>query len=90
MAQTWPDSSPSTVAPNSEVTQDQVVDSARMVRGSLRPGTRWLNSWVSAAEGKLISEWDAPNPDAIRAAREPSKDLFPIEAIYEVERIDPQ
>jgi hypothetical protein len=49
----------------------------------------WLNSWLSR-EAKLFCEWEAPDADAIRAALEAVKDLFPIEECYEVERIDPQ
>jgi Protein of unknown function (DUF4242) len=30
------------------------------------PGVRWIRSYVSAAEGKIYCEYDAPNPEAIR------------------------
>jgi hypothetical protein len=29
------------------------------------PGVRWIRSYISAAEGKIYCEYDAPNPDAI-------------------------
>jgi hypothetical protein len=29
------------------------------------PGVRWIRSYVSAAEGKIYCEYDAPNPEAI-------------------------
>ena len=29
------------------------------------PGVRWIRSYISAAEGKIYWEYDAPNPDAI-------------------------
>jgi hypothetical protein len=30
------------------------------------PGVRWIRSYISAAEGKIYCEYDAPNPEAIR------------------------
>ena len=30
------------------------------------PGVRWIRSYVSAAEGKIYCEYDAPDPEAIR------------------------
>jgi hypothetical protein len=70
--------------------QDQLIDSARRVVASLAPGTEWLNSWISVEGGKLFCEWEAPDADAIRASLELAKNLFPIEALYEVQWIDPQ
>lgn len=29
-------------------------------------GVRWVRSYVSAAEGKIYCEYDAPDPEAIR------------------------
>jgi hypothetical protein len=29
------------------------------------PGVRWIRSYISAAEGKIYCEYDAPNPEAI-------------------------
>jgi hypothetical protein len=72
------------------ITQDQVVDGAKSVVASLPADAEWLNSWAAGPEAKLICEWEAPDPEAIRAALEPIKDLFPIETMYEVEWIDPQ
>jgi hypothetical protein len=72
-----------------QATQKETIDGARKVAASLAPGTEWLNSWLSREE-KLFCEWEAPNADAIRASLEPVAHLFPIQALYEVERIDPQ
>lgn len=72
-----------------QATQDQTIDAARQVVASLAPGVEWLNSWLSR-EAKLFCEWEAPDADAIRAALETVADLLPIEACYEVVRIDPQ
>ncbi len=30
------------------------------------PGVVWIRSYVSAADGKIYCEYDAPNPEAIR------------------------
>jgi hypothetical protein len=73
-----------------EITQDQVIDGARSVVASLPADAHWLNSWAAGPAAKLICEWEAPDVDAVRAACEPINDLFPIEAIYEVEWIDPE
>ena len=73
-----------------QATQDQIVDGARKVVASLAPGAKWLNSWTSVEAKKLLCEWEAPDADAVRASLEPTKDLLPVEALYEVERIDPQ
>jgi hypothetical protein len=29
------------------------------------PGVRWIRSYISAAEGKIYCEYDAPDPEAI-------------------------
>jgi hypothetical protein len=29
-------------------------------------GVRWIRSYVSAAEGKIYCEYDAPDPEAVR------------------------
>ena len=72
-----------------QATQDQTIAGARKVVASLAPGTKWLNSWLSK-EAKLFCEWEAPDADAVRASVEVVQGLFPIEALYEVEWIDPQ
>jgi hypothetical protein len=72
-----------------QATQKEIFDSARKVVASLAPGTEWLNSWLSREE-KLFCEWEAPDADAIRASLEPVAPLVPIQALYEVEWIDPQ
>ena len=69
--------------------QDQLIAGARQVAASLAPGTEWRNSWISAKEGTLFCEWEAPDGDTIRALLEPVKHLFPIETIHEVEWLDP-
>lgn len=71
-------------------TQDQLFESARQVVASLAPGAQWLNSWWVMETEKLFCEWEAPDPDAVRASLEPARDFFPIETIHEVQWIDPQ
>jgi hypothetical protein len=73
-----------------QATQDKLIDSAKKVAASLAPGAEWLNSWWIPDTQKLFCEWEASDGDAIRASLEPSKDLLPIESIYEVQWIDPQ
>jgi hypothetical protein len=73
-----------------QATQDKLIAGARRVVASLASGTEWLNSWSAGKAEKLFCEWEAPDADAIRASLEPVKDLFPIEALHEVQWIDPQ
>ena len=73
-----------------QATQSQIVEGARKVAASLASGTEWLNSWILVGGNKLFCEWEAPDAGAIRVSLEPAKDLFPIEAIHEVEWINPQ
>jgi hypothetical protein len=79
------------VVPSSplEGKKHQLFDGARQVAASLAPGTEWRNSWISAKEGTLFCEWEAPDADTIRTLLEPVKYLFPIETIHEVEWLDP-
>ena len=72
-----------------QTTQDKLIDSAKKVATSLAPGTEWLNSWWIPETQKFFCEWEAPDADAIRASLESSKDLFPIESLYEVQWVDP-
>ena len=71
-------------------TQDGLFECGRKIIASLPEGTEWLNSWWIPESGKLLCEWEAPDPDAVRTALEPAKDLFPIETIQEVQWADPQ
>ncbi|UCC89475.1 MAG: DUF4242 domain-containing protein [Anaerolineales bacterium] len=73
-----------------QASQEEVIQAARQVVASLPPGTEWLSSWWVAESGKLICEWEAPDPGVIRASLEPAKAFFPIETIDEVQWIDPQ
>lgn len=74
-----------------EVTQEQAVAGAKQIAASLPAGIEWLNSWWIAGEvQRLFCEWEAPDPEAIRAAVEPIKHIFPIESLYEAQWIDPQ
>ena len=70
--------------------QDQVVAGAQAVAGSLPDGIRWLNSWWVPDTLQLICEWDAPRRADIETVCAPITGLFPIEAIREVEWIDPE
>lgn len=72
-----------------KATQDQLIDGAKQVAAAQAPGAEWLNSWWVPDMDKLICEWEAPEAAAIRASLEPVKDLFPIEALYTAEWIDP-
>jgi hypothetical protein len=47
------------------------------------PEVRWIRSYVSAAEGKIYCEYDAPSPEAIREhARRAG---LPVDRITEVD-----
>lgn len=47
------------------------------------PDVRWIRSYVSAAEGKIYCEYDAPSPEAIREhARRAG---LPVDRIAEVD-----
>ena len=50
------------------LTPEQLDAAARRsvaVLGQMK-GVRWVRSYVSAAEGKIYCEYDAPDPEAIR------------------------
>jgi hypothetical protein len=50
------------------LTHEQLDAAARRsvaVLGQMK-GVRWVRSYVSAAEGKIYCEYDAPDPEAIR------------------------
>lgn len=69
-------------------TQDEVLAVSRAVLARLSDQTRWLHSWVIPADDRLLCEWEALDEEAILAALE-GVDLFPVEAIYLAEPIDP-
>jgi hypothetical protein len=69
--------------------QDQLLEGAKKVMASLEQGAEWLNSWWVPETEQLFCEWEAPSADAIQTSLEPVKNLFPIEALYEVQWIDP-
>lgn len=78
-------------SPPPNVTQDQAVDAARQLVASLGQETEWLNSWWIAGEvQRLFCEWEAPDAEALRDALGPIQDLLPVEALHEVQRIDPR
>ncbi|MGD2145512.1 MAG: DUF4242 domain-containing protein [Anaerolineae bacterium] len=72
-----------------EATQQELIAGAKTVAASLPAGTEWLNSWAAGPSGRMFCEWEAPDAEAIRAALEPVKHLFPVEALHQVEWIDP-
>jgi hypothetical protein len=76
-----------TMPPNA--TQDQVIAAAQKVVASLPPEARWLNSWAAGEAEKMFCEWEAQDEEALHAALEPVKELFPVEALYLVTWIDP-
>ncbi len=71
-------------------TQEEFIERAKQVVALRQPGTEWLNSWWVEDAGRLFCEWEAPDADAVWASLEAAKDLFPIEAVHEVQWIDPQ
>lgn len=71
-------------------TQDEIIRGAKKVTASLAPDIKWLNSWSAGEVAKLFCEWEAPDADAVRASLEPAKELFPIEAIHEVQWVNPE
>jgi hypothetical protein len=50
------------------LTQEALEAAARRSVAAIEtlPGVRWIRSYVSAAEGKIYCEYDAPDPAAIR------------------------
>ena len=80
-----------THSPPPHVTQDQTVDAARQLVALLGPETEWLNSWWIAGEvQRLFCEWEAPDATALWDALRPIQDLLPVEALHEVQWIDPR
>jgi hypothetical protein len=50
------------------ITQEQIEAAGKRsmaVLGDMK-GVRWVRSYVSAAEGKIYCEYDAPDPEAVR------------------------
>jgi hypothetical protein len=49
------------------ITPDQIDAAARRSIAAIgqMKGVRWVRSYVSAAEGKIYCEYDAPDPEAI-------------------------
>ncbi len=70
------------------VTQDEVIAAGKRVIAQLSDDARWLDSWLVPDDDHLICEWEASGEDAIQAALK-GVDLFPLQAIYPTERIDP-
>ena len=50
-------------------------------------GVRWLFSFLSADRRRSYCLYEAPSPDAVRAAAERAR--LPADAVIEVERISP-
>ena len=50
-------------------------------------GVHWVHSYVSADKTRTFCVYDAPSPDAIRAAG--AKNGVPVDAIHEVSVLDP-
>ncbi len=50
------------------ITQEQVEAAGRRSMAVLgqMDGVRWVRSYVSAAEGKIYCEYDAPDPETVR------------------------
>lgn len=69
-------------------TQDEVIAVGQAVTARLSDNAQWLNSWLIPDDDRLLCEWEASSEEAIRAALE-GVEMFPIEAIYPVERIAP-
>lgn len=69
-------------------TQDEVLAWSRAILAGLSDQTRWLHSWGIPTDNRLLCEWEASDEEAIQAALE-GAGLFPVEAIYLAEIIDP-
>lgn len=69
-------------------TQDEVIAAGQGVMARLTDDARWLNSWLIPDDDRLLCEWEASGEEAIQAALK-GVELFPVEAIYPAERIDP-
>ncbi|MCR4405546.1 MAG: DUF4242 domain-containing protein [Anaerolineae bacterium] len=69
-------------------TQDEVIAAGKAIVVASPNGSKWLRSWVLPEDNRLLSEWEAPEEAAIQVALR-GMELFPVEAIYLVEAIDP-
>jgi hypothetical protein len=71
------------------IAQDTLVADAKKVLNVQSAALKWLNSWYSPAEERLYCEWEAPDAEALGAAIARGGSKFPVEAIHEVEWVDP-
>lgn len=69
-------------------TQDEVIAVFQAVMAQLSSNVRWLNIWLIPDDEHLFCEWEAPGEEAIQAPLA-GMNLFPIEAIFPIVRIDP-
>lgn len=69
-------------------TQDEVIEAGRAMANAAQCGARWLRSWISGEEGRILSEWEAPEESLVRTALRRAG-LFRVEALYEVGVIEP-
>jgi len=76
--------------PVENIPQEEVIESAQALQRSLPAGLRWLNSWILPKEYRMICEWEAPDEQSIRSALRQVERYLPVEAVHEVEHIQPQ
>jgi len=69
-------------------TQDEVIAAGKALITGLPRDTQWLRSWIASEDGRLLCEWEAPGEGAVQEALK-EVELFPVEAIYPVETIEP-
>ena len=72
-----------------EIHQDEIIKAAQTLQRSLPENSKWLNSWVVPSEYRMICEWEAPDEGSVRTALKLVERFLPVEAVYEVEHIEP-
>jgi muconolactone delta-isomerase len=72
------------------ISQEEIVEAARRLQGSLPEGLKWLNSWFIPSEFRMICEWEAEDKQALQSYLAQAMPLLPVEAIHEVEPIRPE
>lgn len=70
--------------------QDDLVNDWKGLRARTHPDAQWLNSWYASQSDRLICEWEAASPEAIRGCFLPVElEMAPIEEVDEVVAVDP-
>jgi len=72
-----------------EAGQDELIGMGEALANGHGGTAVWLRSWVVPEEERVLSEWDAPEAEDVRAALD-AAGLFPVEAIHVAGLIEPE